>query len=231
MSTVLVVGIILIALLVGVSVLQWLIRRRQARVERKLPHVAEMASLGLQLSEFPAGYRVHYRGPVTNERLARESEDEEDALDEIDEQGRVIGYRQAFRDPRSYGEVVDVLLNLTLRRKLQQRLLLADITLFEDANGAAEAINEPPPTPDESGAGESGMTVRVAEMDGHGLAFAHSVRQWSRLNAQGDELQRKLEVRWQSGRIGCVVAGDSEPPGGINPADVWRVARTIHERV
>ena len=74
--TVLVVGIIVIALLIGFSLLQWLLRRRQAAHERRLPYVAELAALALTASEFPAGYHVHYRGPLTNERLAFLSADE-----------------------------------------------------------------------------------------------------------------------------------------------------------
>jgi hypothetical protein len=90
--TYLVVGIILIVLLVGVSLLQWALRQRQAARERALPHVSELAALALSETERPAGYHVEYRGPVTNERLAYESPNERASLAELDEQGRVIGY-------------------------------------------------------------------------------------------------------------------------------------------
>ena len=182
--TYLVVGIILIVLLVGVSALQWALRRRQAAHERALPHVAELAALALAPAEFPGGYHVDYRGPLTNERLAYQSPDERATLDELDELGRVIGYRQVFRDPRSYGEVIDVALNFSLRARTQQRLLTVDLSLFEDAEGAADSAGSPAPSDD-------GASIRVSDVDGHGLGFAGSVRQWSRM-AGATEVQRKI---------------------------------------
>ena len=221
--TYLVVGIILIVLLVGVSLLQWALRRRQAARERSLPHVAELAALALAPGEFPGGYHVDYRGPLTNERLAYQSPDERATLDELDEQGRVVGYRQAFRDPRSYGEVIDVALNFSLRAGTRQRLLTVDLNLFEDAEGAADFAGAAAPADD-------GAAIRVSDVEGHDLGFAESVRQWSRM-AAGDEVQRKLEVRWRSGRLGCVVSGDSEPPGGVEAQAVCDLAARIQERV
>ena len=217
----LVVGIILIVLLVGVTLLQWALRQRQAARERALPHVSDLEALALAEAERPAGYHVDYRGPVTNERLAYESRNERSALAELDEQGRVIGYRQAFRDPRSFGELIDVTLNWTLRARTRQRLLTVELSLFEDAEGAAEFAGAAAP---------SDGAIRVTDAGEHDLAFAESVRQWSRM-AGATEAQRKLEVRWRSGRVGCVVAGDSEPPGGIEPAAVHGLARRVHERV
>ena len=221
--TYLVVGIILIVLLVGVSALQWALRRRQAAHERALPHVAELAALALAPAEFPGGYHVDYRGPLTNERLAYQSPDERATLDELDELGRVIGYRQAFRDPRSYGEVIDVALNFSLRARTQQRLLTVDLSLFEDAEGAADSAGSPAPSDD-------GASIRVSDVDGHGLGFAGSVRQWSRM-AGATEVQRKIEVRWSSGRLSCVVSGDSEPPGGVEAQAVCDLAARVQERV
>lgn len=221
--TYLVVGIILIVLLVGVSLLQWALRRRQAAHERALPHVAELAALALAPAEFPGGYHVDYRGPLTNERLAYQSPDERATLDELDELGRVIGYRQAFRDPRSYGEVIDVALNFSLRARTQQRLLTVDLSLFEDPEGAADSAGAAAPSDD-------GASIRVSDVDGHGLGFAGSVRQWSRV-AGATEVQRKTEVRWSSGRLSCVVSGDSEPPGGVEAQAVCDLASRVQERV
>ena len=221
--TYLVVGIILIVLLVGVSALQWALRRRQAAHERALPHVAELAVLALAPAEFPGGYHVDYRGPLTNERLAYQSPDERATLDELDELGRVIGYRQAFRDPRSYGEVIDVALNFSLRAHTQQRLLTVDLSLFEDPEGAADSAGAAAPSDD-------GASIRVSDVDGHGLGFAGSVRQWSRM-AGATEVQRKTEVRWSSGRLSCVVSGDSEPPGGVEAQAVCDLAARVQERV
>ena len=221
--TYLVVGIILIVLLVGVSALQWALRRRQAAHERALPHVAELAALALAPAEFPGGYHVDYRGPLTNERLAYQSPDERATLDELDELGRVIGYRQAFRDPRSYGEVIDVALNFSLRARTQQRLLTVDLSLFEDPEGAADSAGAAAPSDD-------GASIRVSDVDGHGLGFAGSVRQWSRM-AGATEVQRKTEVRWSSGRLSCVVSGDSEPPGGVEAQAVCDLAARVQERV
>ena len=217
----LVVGIILIVLLVGVTLLQWALRQRQAARERALPHVSDLEALALAEAERPAGYHIDYRGPLTNERLAYESPNERAALADLDEQGRVIGYRQAFRDPRSFGELIDVTLNWTLRARTRQRLLTVELSLFEDAEGAAEFAGAAAP---------SDGGIRVTDGGEHDLGFAESVRQWSRM-AGATEAQRKLEVRWRSGRVGCVVAGDSEPPGGIEPAAVHGLARRIHERV
>ena len=230
MSTVLIVGIILVVTLVGVSLLQWVLRRRQLRLERALPQVEEMARLVLEPSDFPASFHLDYRGPLTNERLAQEAPDEEAALEALDEVGRVIGYRQAFRDPRSYSEIVDILLNWTLRRDAQHRQLTVDLSLYEDAGGGGEAVDEPPPAAEDEGA-EEPSSIRVTEIREHGLAFARSVRQWSRLDARGQETQRKVEVRWQAARLGCLVSGDSEPPGGIAAEEVYRLARLVQGRV
>jgi hypothetical protein len=224
---VLVVGLILIALLVGSSLLQWALRHRQAATERRLPHVAELASLALTASEFPGGYQIDYRGPLTNERLAFRSEDEGKALNDLAEVGHVIGYRQAFRDPRSFGELVDVILNLTVRSGARHRMINLHIALFEDTEGAAEWVGE---SPSATGGEDSETTVRVADIGEHHLAFADSVRQWSRLS-DATEVQRKIEARWRTGRLGCVVSGDSEPPGGIEAQQICDIARIVHGRI
>ncbi|PZC49464.1 MAG: hypothetical protein DK306_000703 [Chloroflexi bacterium] len=230
--TVLVVGIILIALLVAVSALQWALRRRQTAKERALPHVAELEVLALTPDEFPSGYHIHYRGPLTNERLAYQTDDEPKVLDELDEVGRVIGYRQAFRSPRSYGELIDVPLNLTLRSSTQQRLVTVDLSLFEDAEGATDFVGEPPPPPDDPNLDNDAAdgSIRVSDVGSHELDFADSVRQWSRMQ-RADEVQRKVEVRWRSGRLGCVVTGDSEPPGGIEAKQICELAQRIQDRI
>ncbi len=229
--TVLIVGVILIAVLVGVSALQWLLRRRQASIERRLPHVTELVELALPEGDFPPDFSIDYRGPVTNERLAQLAEDEEAALDELDERGRVIGYRQAFRDPKSYGELADVILNRTLRSGRQHRLFSVDISLYEDGEGASEAVDVTPPQPTDADSQGVTSTIRVADIGAHSLDFAQSVRSWTRLDEHDDEVQRKIEVRWRAGRLGCVVTGDSEPPGGIEASDVCRLARIVHDRV
>ena len=229
--TVLVVGVILIALLVGVSALQWLLRRREAGIERRLPHVEALAKLALPESEFPSAFAIDYRGPMTNERLAQGSEDEETTLDELDEQGRVIGYRQRFRDPKSYGELVDVLLNRTLRGGAQHRLYSIDISLYEDDEGASEAVDETPPQPTDADSDGVPSMIRVADVGAHSLDFAQSVRSWSRMDEHDHETQRKVEVRWRAGRLGCVVSGDSEPAGGIEADEVCRLAQLVQNRV
>lgn len=229
--TVLVVGVILIALLVGVSALQWLLRRREAGIERRMPHVGELAELALPESNFPPEFSIDYRGPMTNERLAQGTDDEAATLDELDEQGRVIGYRQRFRDPKSYGELADVLLNHTLRSGTQHRLYSIDISLYEDSEGASEAVNETPPQPADADSEGVPSTIRVADIGTHSLDFAESVRSWSRMDEHDAEVQRKIEVRWRAGRLGCVVAGDSEPAGGIEASEVCRLAQIVQNRV
>lgn len=225
--TVLIVGIILIALLVGASLLQWALRRRQAAAERARPHVGELHAMALSADEFPSGYHVQYRGPLTNERLAYQTGDENKVLDELDEVGRIIGYRQTFRDPRSYGELIDVPLNLTVRSARQHRVITVDLNLFEDAEGASDFIGEPPPPPDSP---DDDGSIRVSDVGSHELDFADSVRQWSRMQRDA-EVQRKVEVRWRSGRLGCVVAGDSEPPGGIEAGEICALAERIQSRI
>lgn len=229
--TVLVVGVILIVALVGVSAVQWYLRRRQAGIERRMPHVAELAELALPASEFPANFSIDYRGPLTNERLAQGTEDEDATLDELDELGRVIGYRQRFRDPKSYGELADVLLNRTLRSGTQHRLYSVDISLYEDNEGATEAVDETPPQPTDADTDGVPSMIRVADIGTHSLDFAQSVRSWSRMDEHDDEVQRKIEVRWRAGRLGCVVAGDSEPAGGIDASEVCRLAQIVQDRV
>ncbi len=228
MDPVLIAGIVIIALLVGVSVLQRVFAGRQAAVERALPNVPALAALALSKTEYPAGYSIQYRGPVTNDRLAYDSDDEDATFSEVDSAGRLIGYRQAFRDPRSFGEIPDVLLNLTLRRSAQQKQIDVEIVLFEDEEGAREGIDEDlPPNPNLD---DDGNSLEVSNVDGHGLDFAASVRQWSRKTSEGRELQRKVEVRWQEGRLGCFVTVDSEPPGAIEPDTAFQLARRVHDR-
>ena len=229
MDPILLVGIILIVLLVAVTLLQNVVRRRQAGIERRLPHVDALAGLALAPGEYPQGYSVDYRGPVTNERLAYDSQDEEETFAEIDSSGRVVGYRQSFRDPHSYGDLVDVLLNLSLRRGKTHRRLDVEVVLYEDEEGAIEGADEElPPNPSVD---EDGNSLKVTTVDGHNLAFANAVRQWSRVSPNGVELQRKIEARWHEGRISCFVTGDAEPPGALQAEDVLRVAREVHERV
>ena len=229
MDPVLVAGIVLIALLVGVTVLQSALRRRQGSVERGMPFVGELGALVLTETEYPQGYTVLYRGPVTNERLAVNAPDEPSAFAEIDSAGRVMGYRQAFRDPKSYGELIDVLLNLTLRKNKPHRQLDLEVVLYEDEEGAIEGVDEElPPNPHID---DDGNSLEVTNLDGHNLAFADSVRQWSRKAESGSELQRKVEVRWHTGRMGCFVSGDSEPPGSISADEVLGLAKQVQERV
>jgi hypothetical protein len=229
MDPVLLAGIILIVLLVAVTLLQNVVRRRQAGIERRLPHVDALSGLALAPGEYPQGYSVDYRGPVTNERLAYDSEDEDESFAEIDSSGRVIGYRQSFRDPQSHGELVDVLLNLTLRRGKTHRRIDVEVVLYEDEEGAIEGTDEElPPNPSVD---DEGNSLEVTTVDGHNLGFADAVRQWSRVSQDGTELQRKLEARWHEGRISCFVTGDAEPPGALQAEDVLRVAREVHERV
>jgi hypothetical protein len=229
MDPVLVAGIVLIALLVGVTVLQSALRRRQGSVERGMPFVGELGALVLSEAEYPRGYTILYRGPVTNERLAVNAPDEASAFAEIDSAGRMMGYRQAFRDPKSYGEFIDVLLNLTTRKNAPHRQLDLQVVLYEDEEGAIEGIDEElPPNPHID---DEGNSLEVTTLDGHNLGFADSVRQWSRKAESGSELQRKLEVRWHAGRIGCFVSGDSEPPGSITAEEVLDLAKRVQQRV
>ena len=104
MSSVAVDGIVLLAALGGILILQWAVRRRQRRLDRRQPWVAELTSLVLRRDERPAGLAVQYDRPLTNERLAALALDPQSARDEADALGSVIGYRQEFRDPRSYGK-------------------------------------------------------------------------------------------------------------------------------
>lgn len=228
MDPLLVAGIVLIVLFVGVPILQAGVRRRQAAVERRLPHVSELAGLVLTRPEYPEGFAVQYRGPVTNERLAWEAEDEEAAFAEIDATGRVMGYRQTFRDPRSFGELTDVLLNWTLRRQTAQREVVAEVVLYEDAQGAMEGVDEEvPPQPNVD---DDGNALEVSAVDGHDLGFATSVREWVRRAPDGTALQRRLAVRWHDGRLGCFVTGDAEPADALDTELVLRTARLVHER-
>jgi hypothetical protein len=229
MDPVVLAGIILIVLLLAVTLLQNVVRRRQASVERRLPHVDALSRLALAPSEYPADYSIDYRGPVTNERLAYDSENEDAAFAEIDSSGRLVGYRQSFRDPCSYGELVDVLLNLSLRRGKTHRRMDVEVILYEDEEGAAEGVDEAlPPNPRMD---EDGNSLEVTNVDDHGLNFANAVRQWSRVSPDGVELQRKIEARWQEGRISCFVTGDAEPPSALEANDVLRLAREVHKRV
>ena len=226
--TVLVIGIILLALLVGVSLLQYLARRRDLSRESRLPFVAELRDAGLPRAQFPGGFHVQFQGPVTSERIAFAGDEPEAALDELDGQGRLIGYRQLFRDPRSFGEITDVLLNLALRRNRPQRQIRLDLTLYEDGESAATASAD---TPDAQPEDSDGSSVRIAEVDRHGLDFADSVREWRRIGVDGEAQQRMVEIRWHDGRVAVTASADSEPPGGVADEDLFAVARTARDRI
>ena len=220
-------GIVLLAALGGILILQWAVWRRQRRLDRRQPLVAELTSLILTPNEHPAGLAVQFAGPLTNERLASLAPDPPADLDEADALGRVIGYRQEFRDPRSYGEITDVLLNATLRRGRLHRLFRVELEVFEDEIGARQLL-EDASSPEEHV--EGGDVVRVVVEPAEALPFATLLR-WSRVDADGRTMQSKLEARWRAGQVVATVTTDSEPPHGLAADDLTRVATLLQARI
>lgn len=221
MSTGLIVGIIIILLVVGVPILQALIRAAQRRRSLGAAGVAELRAAGLRGDEVPRGLARQAAEAVTSEEIALADDNPEATIAQLDASGRVIGYRESFRDPRSLGEFMDWLLTQTIYRQRAHRRVEVELTRYESAEQASEALEVAPQLDASDG------SVAVEDVGERGGVLA---REWTRTE-DGSAVQRMLELRWASGDVVGVVRGDSEPSGALDDDEVQRLAGLVKGRL
>lgn len=221
MSTGLIVGIIIIVLVVGVPILQAMIRGAQRRRSLAAEGVPELRAAGLRNEELPAGLARQTAEAVTSEDIALADDNPQATITQLDDAGRVIGYRESFRDPRSLGEFIDWLLAQSIYRNRQHRRIEVELTKYETSEQAAQAL-EADPLLDVA---DPGVSVEEAG-ERRGLI----AREWTR-SENGDTVQRMLELRWASGDVLGVVRGDSEPSGALDDNEVERLASLVKGRL
>lgn len=221
MSTALIIGIIIILLVVGVPILQALIRASQRRRSLSTDGVPQLRAAGLRPEELPAGLSRQAAEAVTSESIALADEHPEATITQLDDSGRVIGYRESFRDPRSWGEFTDWLLAQSVYRNRQHRRIEVELTKYESSEQAEQALQADPP----SDLGD--VSVAVEEAGEHDGLMA---REWTRTE-DGGTVQRMLELRWASGDVLGVVRGDAEPSGALDDDDVRRLATLVRGRL
>lgn len=221
MSTALIVGIIIVLLVVGVPLLQTVLRSVQRRRSLSANGVPELRAAGLRPDEVPSGLVRQTAESVTSEAIALADDNPQATITQLDEGGRVIGYREVFRDPRSWGEFLDVVLTQTLYRGRAHRRVELELTRYKSAEQAASALDSGPPIEH----GEDGVVVVDA-----GERGGVQAREWTR--SEGDQvIQRMLELRWTSGDVLAVLRGDSEPSGVLDDEDVERLAMLVRSRL
>ncbi|MDE2967986.1 MAG: hypothetical protein OXS30_10960 [Chloroflexota bacterium] len=221
MSTGLIVGIIIILLVVGVPILQALIRGIQRRRSLAAEGVPGLRAAGLRSDDLPRGLSPQTAEAVTSEDIALADDNPEATITQLDDSGRVIGYRESFRDPRSWGEFIDWALTQSIHRNRQHRRVEVELTRYESSEQAEQALQADPP----SDLGDAGVTVEDA-----GERAGLLVREWTRTE-NGDSVQRMLELRWASGDVLGVVRGDSEPSGALDDDEVERLAALVKGRL
>lgn len=221
MSTGLLVGIIILLLVVGVPILQAIIRWIQRQRSLGTEGIAALREAGLRSEELPHGLSAQERAAVTSEALALADDDPQTSIRELDESGRVIGYREVFRDPRSWGEFADWALAQTLHRRRPHRRVEVELTRYESAQQAVASMDAPPPAQLDQD------SIRIADAGARGSVKA---REWTRLEG-GEAVQRMLELRFAAGDVFGIVRGDSEPAGSLSDDDVWRLAGLIRDRL
>ena len=221
MSTGLIVGIIIIVLVVGVPMLQALIRGAQRRRSLAAEGVPALRDAGLRPDELPTGLSRQTAEAITSEDIALADENPEATITQLDDSGRMIGYRESFREPRSWGEFMDWVLAQSIYRNRQHRRVEVELTRYETSEQATEALQADAP----SDLGDAGVSVEDAGERGGLLA-----REWTRTE-NGDTVQRMLELRWTSGDVLGIVRGDSEPSGALDDEDVRRLAGLVKGRL
>ncbi len=221
MSTELLIGILILLLVVGVPMVQAIVRSLQRRRSLGVDGVSELRDLGLQRDELPRGLSLQSAEAVTSEELALADDNPEATIAQLDESGRVIGYRESFRDPRSMGEFLDWVCGQTVYHNRAHRRIELELTRYESDEHASQALAEKPRLdPSES-------EVSVDELDERGGLMA---REWRR-SENGADVQRMLELRWASGDVLGVIRGDSEPAGALDDSEVERLASLVRSRL
>ena len=221
MSTGLIIGILILLLVVGVPIVQAIIRSVQRRRSLATEGVPSLRAAGLRADELPAGLARQSAAAVTSEELALADEHPQATITQLDDSGRVIGYRESFRDPRSLGEFMDWLLTQTINRNRPHRRVEVELTRYESSEQAAEVLRAEPPSDVED------VDVQIAEAGERGGLLA---REWTR-SENGATIQRMLELRWTSGDVLGVVRGDSEPSGHLEDDEVRRLAALVKGRL
>ena len=130
MSTELLIGILILLLVVGVPIVQASVRLLSRRRSLNLDGVPELATAGLRSDELPSGLSPQSAEAVTSEDIALADEHPEATIVQLDDSGRVIGYRESFRDPRSFGEFTDFLLTQTVFRNRTHRRVEVELTRY-----------------------------------------------------------------------------------------------------
>ncbi len=220
MSTELLIGILILLLVVGVPIAQAIVRSLQRRRSLGVDGVSALRVLGLQRDELPHGLSLQSAEAVTSEELALADDNPEATIAQLDESGRVIGYRESFRDPRSMGEFLDWVCGQTVYRNRAHRRIELELTRYESDEQASQALTEEPRLDATDG------EVSVEELDDRGELMA---REWRR-SENGADVQRMLELRWASGDVLAVLRGDSEPAGALDDAEVERLASLVRSR-
>lgn len=207
MSTPVIIGILIILLVFGVPILQAGLRRWQRARSLRVEGVRELADAAE--GERPVGFALQLREAVTSEEIALAAVDPSARVRELDEAGRLVGFRAMFRDPRSWGEVADVLLGQTLHRSRPMRRVELELTRYADAEQAAAALDQPPPEQDDD--------VRIADA---GSEDGLRLREWTRIEGER-VVQRMIEYRAAAGDILLEISADAEPPEAV-PTDAAR---------
>ena len=218
MSTPVIIGILIVLLVFGVPILQAGLRRWQRGRSLRIAGVGELAAAAE--GERPAGFALQLREAVTSEEIALAAEDPQGRIRELDEAGRIVGFRAMFRDPRSWGEFSDLLLGATLHRSRAMRRVELELTRYADAEQAAAALDESPsPLQDED--------VRIEDA---GAEDGFRLREWTRIEGER-VVQRMLEYRAAVGDVLLEVSADAEPPDALPTAAARDLADAVMRRL
>ena len=222
MSTALLVGIIIILLVVGVPIGQALIQRIRHRRSLRIPAAEALVAAAIRRGDLPAGFRLAKLRALTSESIAWSAGDPADAMRELNDAGHIVSFRQQYRDPRSFGEFVDVLLANTLRRSAPQRRIGLTLSRYQGAEQAEQALDRIPDL------AEQDIGVRVEDITRSGDELR--AREWTRVE-DDRTTQRMLQLRWRDGEVVAELEGDSEPPDALDDDLLKSVAQAVRSRL
>ena len=153
-----IVGIIIIVLVLGVPIAQAGLRSVQHRRSLRAEGVRELLPAAIASADLPSGFAMSERRAMSSEKIAWGASNPGDTMRDLDAAGHVISLRQQFRDPRSFGELIDVLLTNTVRRNAPHRRVELTLSRYENAEQAAAALDKLPEI------GEQDANVRVEDV-------------------------------------------------------------------
>ena len=221
MSAGVIVGIIIIVLVLGVPIVQAGLRSVQHRRSLRAEGVRDLLPAAIASADLPSGFAMSERRAMSSEKIAWGASNPGDTMRDLDAAGHLISLRQQFRDPRSFGELIDVLLTNTVRRNAPHRRVELTLSRYENAEQAAAALDKLPEI------GEQDTNVRVEDVtNGDDLR----AREWTRLDGE-TPTQRMLELRWSQGAVHAELVGDSEPPGALDDTTLRELAKTVRSRL